>query len=121
MFSFAQPQIPVWLLRDMVQLISGGSYDKENGNQWRPTKPSKKIFKGIVLPVSNEDLQNAPPGTFTANSKKLYTNGHQVKVGSQFTDPFDNITYTITQELTYGPVHPMKRYAVESKGVSASK
>lgn len=122
MFNAAQPRLPLGLLHDMKEITPGGSRDSENGGQWRPSlNPAVSTFKGIVMPMSNEDLEYLPEGTYTKQTQKLYTNGKRLKVGSTFTDTFDGVTYTITQELTHGPIHPMKRYAVESRGGASSK
>jgi len=121
MQKFAKPQIPAGLLHDMTVISPSGSYSGPGG-QWKPSEtPDTATFKGIVMPLTNEDLQHAPAGTYTRNSQKLYTNGRRLTPGQQFTDPFDDTTYTVMQELTHGPVHPMKRYVVEAKGVASSK
>lgn len=121
MFKYAKPTIPLGLLHDIEELEPGGSYDQANGGQWKPTKPTSKTFKGVVMPVNNEDLQYAIAGTYTQNSQKLYTNGHSLTVGQQVRDTFDGQVYTVKQELTHGPIHPLKRYVVEKKGVSSPK
>jgi len=93
--------------------------DINRGGQFVPaSQPIKSTFKGIVLPINNEDLKYLPEGTYTQNMQKLYTNGSQVGVGAQFIDSADNNIYTVIQELNYGPTHPLKRYAVEKKGVA---
>lgn len=121
MFKYAKPTIPLGLLHDIEELEPGGSYDQANGGQWKPTKPTSKTFKGVVMPVNNEDLQHAIAGTYTQNSQKLYANGHSLTVGQQVRDTFDGQVYTVKQELTHGPIHPLKRYVVEKKGVSSPK
>lgn len=121
MFKYAKPTIPLGLLHDIEELEPGGSYDQANGGQWKPTKPTSKTFKGVVMPVNNEDLQYAIAGTYTQNSQRLYTNGHSLTVGQQVRDTFDGQVYTVKQELTHGPIHPLKRYVVEKKGVSSPK
>ena len=117
MFNIAQPQLPLGLLHDMKRIEPGGQHDSENGGQWKPAlNPATSTFKGAIMPLSNKDLQYLPEGTYTLNSQKLYTNGEVVEVGARFTDTHDGTTYTVTQELTHGPVHPMKRYLVETRG-----
>ena len=78
-------------------------------------------FQGVVMPLNNEDLQYVDSGTYTLNSQKVYTNGYQLKVGAEFRDDYDGQVYTVKQELTHGPIHSMKRYMVERKGVSNPK
>jgi hypothetical protein len=122
MVNFAKPQIPFGLLHDMTLVTPGGARDSANGGQWKPTlNPAALTFKGVVMPLSNKDLQHLPEGTYTKNSQKLYTNGATVAVGATFTDTYDSATYTIKQELTHGPVHPMKRYLVEARGGASPK
>ena len=115
------PVLPASLLHDMVRIVPGGSYSGK-GKQWVPDlDPEKETFKGVVMPLSNEDLQRSDAGNFTKNTKKLYTNGATVAVGAQFTDTFDDKTYTVVQELEHGPIHTLKRYAVEAEGRASSK
>jgi len=117
MTDFAKPAIPSNLLRDMEQIEPGGAHDSEHGGQWKPAlNPERTRFKGVVLPLSNKDLQYLPEGTYTRESQKLYTNSKRLMVGATFTDLYDGMTYTITTELTHGPLHPMKRYIVETRG-----
>ena len=96
MFQFARPSLPLGLLHDIVAITPSETFSQANGGQFIP-------------------------GTYTQNSHKLYTNGPSLTVGQQIRDTYDGNTYTVKQELTHGPIHPMKRYVVEQKGVSASK
>ena len=121
MVQFAKPMIPAAFLHDMKMHSVSLERDAVNVGLRRPSDRSSKSFKGLVMPLSNEDLQYLPEGTFTKNSQKLYTNGARLAVGSQFTDPYDDATYTVKQELTHGPLHPMQRYMVEKKGVAAAR
>lgn len=119
---YRAPKIPKALLHTLSEIVStGGLYDVENGNQWRPGVTEEHAFSGIVMPLSNEDLQCMEVGTYTVNSQKLYTNGKALLLGAQVRDTYDGKVYTVKQELTHGPVHPMKRYLVETKGGSAAK
>lgn len=122
MVNFAKPQIPAGLLHDMVRITVTTTLDTAQGGQRKPSAPpATSKFKGVVMPLANEDLQYMPEGTYTKNTQKLYTNGARLDVGAQFKDTFDGATYTVTQELTHGPIHPMQRYAVEKKGVAAPR
>ncbi len=121
MVKFAKPLIPAGLLHNMTRITVTTTRDVENGGQRRPSAPSKQTFKGVVMPMANEDLQYMPEGTYTRNTQKLYTNGERLEVGAQFTDTYDGATYTVVQELTHGPIHPMQRYAVEKKGGAAPR
>lgn len=122
MRQFAKPGLPLGLLHAMTLITPGGAIDAENGGQWRPAlHPSHLSFQGIVMPLSNEDLEYLPEGTYTRESCKLYTNGQRVAVGARFTDTYDGATYTVKTELTHGPLHPMKRYLVERKGEASPK
>ncbi|MCI8442565.1 MAG: hypothetical protein HFG27_08550 [Provencibacterium sp.] len=119
---FPKPLIPGVLFHTLEHIIrTGGGYNTEKGGQWEPGADQRIPFQGVVLPVSNRDLQYAPYGTFTALSQKLYTNGYTMPPGAQVYDPLDKKTYTIKQELSYGPVHPLKRFAIECKERSAAK
>ena len=121
MANFAKPQIPLGLLHGMTMTQTSVKLDSGSGGQWRPDAPTATAFKGAVLPMANEDLEYMPEGTYTRNTQKLYTNAARLEVGSKFTDTFDGAIYTVVQELTHGPLHPMKRYAVEKKGAAAAR
>jgi hypothetical protein len=119
--NFAKPQLPAGLLHDMKRIVVTTERDDDNGGQLRPSAPSTQTFKGVVMPVSNSDLRRMPEGTYTHSTQKLYTNGARLSVGAQFIDTFDGAAYTVTQELTHGPIHPLKRYLVENRGGAAPK
>lgn len=120
--NFPQPRIPGVLFHTLEHIIrTGGRHDPVRGGQWTPGEEQRVPFQGAVLPVSNKDLQYAPYGTFVGVTQKLYTNGYAMQPGAQVYDPLDGNTYTIKQELAYGPVHPLKRFALECKERSAAK
>lgn len=122
MRAWRGPKLPKSLLHDMYEVhTEGGGYDKDNGGQWKPGTPVETKFQGVVMPLNNEDLQYVDSGTYTLNSQKVYTNGYRLKVGAEFRDGYDGQIYTVKQELTHGPIHSMKRYMVERKGVSNPK
>lgn len=122
MRSWRGPKIPKNLLHDMYEITKeGGGYDPEKGGQFTGGKPVEKLFKGVVMPLSNEDLQYMDSGTSTKNAQKVYTNGATLTIGARFRDGFDGQEYTVKQELTHGPIHPLKRYLVEKKGESKPK
>ncbi len=122
MRTWRGPRLPRRLLHDMFALrTEGGCHDPENGGQWKPGAVVETMFQGVVMPMNNEDLQYMDSGTYTVNVQKVYTNGYTLAVGAQFRDGYDGQVYTVKQELTHGPVHPLKRYAVEKKGGSSPK
>jgi hypothetical protein len=107
-------------MHTMNRLVVTVSLEQGKGGQYKPTPPIVSTFKGVVMPIKNEDLQYMPEGTYTKNAMKLYTNSDTVEVGGQFRDTYDGNIYTIIQELTHGPIHPMKRYVVEKGGMAAA-
>ena len=121
MNRFAKPKLPRGLLHSIEELSPAGSYDQANGGQWRPQKPTVKAFQGCIMPVNNEDLQYAITGTYTQNSMKLYTDGYSVRPGQIIRDTYDGQEYTVKQELTHGPIHPLKRYVVERRGEASPR
>lgn len=122
MRTWKGPKLPRGLLHEMFEVHEdGGYYDKQNGGQWVPGGASEEAFQGVVMPLNNEDLKYMDAGTYTINAQKVYTNGHTLRVGAQFRDGYDGQLYTVKQELTHGPVHALKRYMVEKKGVSNPK
>ena len=63
----------------------------------------------------------AAEGTYTANSRKIYTNGHALRIGGQVYDPQDGATYTVRGDLDHGVIHPLRRFVADRKGEAASK
>ena len=115
-FRYAQPKIPSGLMHEMFQIMrSGGHYDPHNGGQWVPGEGDKVPFRGVILPVSNKDLMREDIGTYGKNSQKVYTNGFSLEIGGKIYDPAEDRTYTVTQELGYNSIHPLKRYLIERK------
>lgn len=120
--TFGQPMLPNALLRDLVELRAGaGRYDPDNGGQWSGGEVERIPFRGCVLPVSEDDLKTAPQGTYTAESRKIYTNGHALRQGGQVYDPLEGVTYLVTGDLDHGAVHPLRRFIVEGKGAAAGR
>ena len=63
MFQFARPSIPLGLLHDIVAITPSETFSQANGGQFIPgAKPAETTFKGVIMPVNNEDLQYAPAG-----------------------------------------------------------
>ena len=118
---FGRPLIPAQLMHAMTQIIASGKLDQSRGGQWIPDPPQTVTFQGVIMPVSNRDLQYAPEGMYTSQSQILYTNGEQPPVGSEFTDPYDGRKYSIKTQLTHGPTHPLQRYIVEAKEEAAPR
>lgn len=120
--KFGQPVLPRGIMRDLVELRAGNAaYDPENGGQWSRGQVERVPFKGCVLPMSEDDWRTAPQGTYTKESRKIYTDGHELCEGSGVYDPQDGATYTVKGDLNHGTLHPMRRYVVERKGVSAPR
>lgn len=69
--GFSVPQIPWELMHTMYQLKSGGKYSQQDGGQWVPSKDEQVAFQGVVLPVSDKDLQRTPTGTYSKDSEKF--------------------------------------------------
>jgi len=118
MMTMVLPMIPAGLLHDMIAITTTTENDYLSGGQYYPTSETQTLFKGAVLPLSNEDLQYDAAGTYTRNNQKIYTNGFVLGVNQRVIDTFDNQAYTVETELTHGPIHPMKRYIVTCVGVA---
>ncbi|GHU75672.1 hypothetical protein AGMMS49992_20100 [Clostridia bacterium] len=114
------PRIPTMLMRTLYALDYQTTLDQLGGGQSYRTEASRREITGVIMPLSNKDLQFIEEGAYTANSQKLYTNGDRVKVGMYVLDPLTNQSYLVMQELDHGPIHPMKRYMIEAKGASAA-
>lgn len=122
MRTFGKPLLPRGLLHELIELRAGPPVlDMENGGQWVSGEPERVPFQGCVLPVSEDDWQHAPQGTYTRDSRKIYTNGHALGVGGQVYDPQDGATYTVTGDLDHGVIHPLRRFVAERKGEAAPK
>ena len=80
-----QSGLPQCILHTLTEIRAPApTYDAENGGQWVPGKPERIDFEGCVLPVSEDDWKTAAEGTYTANSRKIYTNGHVLRIGGQY-------------------------------------
>ena len=107
---FGQPRLPRGILHTLTEIRAPApTYDAENGGQWVPGTPERIDFEGCVLPVSEDDWKTAAEGTYTANSRKIYTNGHVLRIGGQVYDP------------QHGVIHPLRRFVADRKGGAASK
>ena len=67
---------------------------------------------GALLPLSEKDLQYAPQGTSARDSRKLYTE-HALLLSSEIIT--GNERYSVTAELAYGGLHPLRRYILKRK------
>lgn len=122
MRKFGQPRLPRGILHEMKALEDGNAlYSPENGGQWIRGEPVAVPFMGCLLPLSEEDLRNAPQGVYTRDSRKLYADSTPLEVGQQVEDPEDGGQYLVTGLLDYGGVHQLRRYIVERKGKAAAK
>ena len=113
------PQLPKRLMRDLYRIDVTKTFLQDEGGISVEDERVALVFKGAVMPLSNEDLQRLPEGTSTINSQKIYTNGQELEPGQLVQDSLDGQTYTVTTELTHNPVHGMKRYIVNKRGVAA--
>ena len=105
------PRLPRALLHPLVV------YDKVSvpgpGGQSRPVTKAVAAFLGVVMPLSNEDWQLLPEGTYPQNSQKLYTDGPvTIKPGQTIRDTYDGQCYTVKTKLAHNTIHPMLRYIV---------
>lgn len=120
--SFGQPMLPRGILHELEELRAGAAdYDAGNGGQWTPAPIERVPFQGCVLPVSEDDWRKAAQGAYTKDSRKIYTNGHALRVGGQVYDPQDGAAYTVTGDLDHGVIHPLRRFTAERKGEAAPK
>lgn len=53
--------------------ISESEGDWSDDGKWIPGGPTETPMKGIVLPLSEDDLQYAEAGTYSVKDKKIYT------------------------------------------------
>ena len=58
-------------------------YSADDCGQYLPGGETRVPFQGAILPLSERDLRNLPQGTYTAETKKLYTNGYALAVGAK--------------------------------------
>lgn len=110
--------LPNFVQSDMTELRrSPGVIDYGHGGQLRQEEPERIPFRGALLPLSTDDLRAAPQGTYTAMSRKLYTE-HSMAAGTQIEAAGQ--VYTVTGVMDYGSIHPLKRYTVEHKGAATA-
>lgn len=110
----ATPRLPRALLHDIKVYEHVFERDAANGGQSKRVEKAVKTFKGVVLPLSNKDLEYLPEGSYTENSQKLYTDDRvEIKPNQIIEDTFDGQRYTVKTELNHNSIHPMVRYIVE--------
>lgn len=115
-----QPMIPAGIMVPCVEIRqSKPEYLADNGGQYLPGAEMRIPFQGAILPLSERDLRAMPQGTYTAETKKLYTNGYALAVGAKVQGKESGITYTVKGEIEYGSIHNMRRYLVEAKREAA--
>lgn len=78
----------------------GGYYDYENGGVWVPGAETSTSFTGVVLPLTNEDLQYYEAGTFTTEDRKIYTTT-QLTIGQKVQR--NGLEYEVKEEKDYSP------------------
>lgn len=119
MSVYANPRLPASLLRPLTELRAPtATYSPENGGQYIPGAPARIAFRGCIMPIGQDDLRRAEAGTFGANSRKIYTNGHKLRKGAQIEDDAGDV-YTITGDLDHTGVSPIGIYYAERKEVAA--
>lgn len=108
------PKLPNWTQQSCTELrYPEPVYDAEHGGQYRRGAPEEIAFHGALLPLSEKDLQYAPQGTSARDCRKLYTE-HALLLSSEvITD--GNEHYSVTAELAYGGLHPLRRYILKRK------
>lgn len=107
------PKLPGWTQQDCVELrYSQPVYDAAHGGQYRRGTPIEIPFRGAILPLSEKDLQYAPQGTTARDSRKLYTE-HALLLSSEVRSGGEQ--YSVTGELSYGGLHPLRRYILKRK------
>ena len=106
------PRLPRALLHPLIvyeQVSEPGL-----SGQFRPVTKAVSVFRGAVLPMSNEDWKLLPEGSYTQNAQKLYTDDPvTLKPGQIVRDTFDGQRYTVKTMLAHNSIHPMLRYIVE--------
>ena len=107
------PKLPDWTQQPCTELrYPEPVYDAEHGGQYRRGMPEEIAFRGALLPLSEKDLQYAPQGTSARDSRKLYTE-HALLLSSEIIT--GNERYSVTAELAYGGLHPLRRYILKRK------
>lgn len=95
--------------------------DKKDGQyingKWVPAMEQEKQLKGIILPLSNDDMQYIESGTYTKKEKKLYVVTPLV-LGTEAEYKGDKYTIQAFKDLTeYTDVHIyLMRYRENAKG-----
>jgi hypothetical protein len=120
LFRANLPLIPNMLMRTLYALDYHTSLNQDSGGQYILKEPDKREITGVLMPLSNKDIQYIEEGAYSVLSEKLYTNGDYVKVGMYVLDPDTGYQYKVSQELTHNRIHPLRRYMLERKeGVDA--
>ena len=112
-----QPQIPQPQMRPMTHITrTQGGHDPERGGQWIPGAEVPRRITGAILPLSDKDLQTAPPGTYTKDTRKLYT-AAAVEIGDEVKTQTGE-RYQVSGDLDHGAIHPMRRYVLQRAGAA---
>lgn len=108
------PRLPKQLLHTMQVVERRFERSKTHGNQSRPVDTIISEFKGVILPLSNQDLRLLPEGSIIENTQKLYTDDIvSIRPGDIVFDLRDGQRYTVKTLLDHNTIHPMRRYIVE--------
>lgn len=120
MNPFGSPTIPAQLMQTIYELRAGPPiYQPDHGGQYIPGSVEEIPFVGAILPLSDVDLRRAPQGTFTADSRKLYTNGKNLETGTSIRTGAGTV-YTVRSLLDYGDIATLRRYHIERKGTAGN-
>jgi hypothetical protein len=118
--SIWQPKLPDSIMQDLIEKHAEAAiYNPDNGGQYTQGTVADVPFRGCIMPLNEDDLKRAPQGTYTKNSRKIYTNGHRLTSGVKVYDPSTGDTYTITGDLNHGSISSIMRYTAERKGAAA--
>lgn len=61
-----------WETEFSVLPREGGHYDQDNGGVWVPNRKEPEEMRGIVVPLTNDDLRFDTGGNYTQKDKKVY-------------------------------------------------
>jgi len=110
--SFEVPAFPEFLLQDITYKENINGYYDEYG-QWIKNTDTETNFKGVILPLNEEDLKLDVNGTYTKHDYKLYT---KTSLSLSQNIVHNSITYEIQSKINYLNNTDFRRYIIRRVG-----
>lgn len=91
---------------------TGGQYDQQTGI-YQEGQENPVAAKGIILPLSNDDLKYAEAGTYTVHDRKIYIS-EPLTIGQEI--EYKGVRYTVRAEKDYSEQADVYIYLAQRVG-----